>query len=347
MADKDGGWDVQEEERLMRTLSRSATGGQSAGYTAKVVGATSPRQAGVARVASNTSSPSLRSSQQSSEIDGVRKQRLNIQSMMNAGRRELDQVNAELARLTQKKADLESTQARRQEQLDQLVSQMESLEASAASASAAAPSSAPVQSGSAPYQYRDPVPAASSPAAPHISPAVARQVFTEGDDDAEAARLMKTLSRAGRAPAAARIATVDPEADERRKAKAEEDRQRREDNEARRREEDTARRDRETEQRLAEEAELAKLFEGGGEPTLFQYKECFDFEASCNLVGDFTGWKPIPMRRNSDGLDFEVTVPLQAGRTYFYYYSVDGKIEIEKGKPTGLGNGRLCNRLNL
>lgn len=49
--------------------------------------------------------------------------------MINTGRRELDELNAELARLTAKKNDLEAAQARRQEQLEAVVKQMEEMEA--------------------------------------------------------------------------------------------------------------------------------------------------------------------------------------------------------------------------
>jgi len=303
----------------------------------------------------------------SAEMDHIRKQRLNLQSVMNAGRRELDQVTDELARLTQKKATLEETQARRQEQLDLLIRQMETMESTAAAAAAVAPQSpAPVQS--SPSSYREPqreprreftTATASSPSPqqgqaqgqaqqqPHITPAVARQVFFDGDEDAEAQRLMRTLSRAKGSPMGPRVATVDPDAEERRKAKAAEDRRRREEYDAKQREEQEARRAKDLEQKQAQEEEMAKLFEGGGVPTSFEFKDCFDFDASCSLVGDFSGWKPLPMRRDSGGLDFELTVPLQPGKTYFYYFLVAGKVEIEKGKPTGLGNGVLCNRLNL
>jgi hypothetical protein len=138
---------------------------------------------------------------------------------------------------------------------------------------------------------------------------------------------------------------ADPARLEQQQQREAEDRRRREEAERRRREEEDAKRAKAEDEQRAQDAELAELFSRGGTPTEFKYSECFEFEAQCHLVADFTQWKPIPMKREGDNLDFTLTIPLPPGRTYFYYFQVDGKVEIDKKKPTGLGNGILCNKV--
>lgn len=116
----------------------------------------------------------------------------------------------------------------------------------------------------------------------------------------------------------------------------------REEEEKRKRAEEDKRRALETQR----QASLSALKNQGGTATPFVYKECYDFDATCFLVGDFTNWEPIAMVREGDSLDFTLTVPLPSGQ-HLFYYVVNDKREIDKLKPTGFGNGVLCNRLNV
>ena len=44
---------------------------------------------------------------------------------------------------------------------------------------------------------------------------------------------------------------------------------------------------------------------------------------SADIVGEFTGWIPVPMTRNADG-GFIVSVELPTGRPYRFRYLLDG-----------------------
>lgn len=44
------------------------------------------------------------------------------------------------------------------------------------------------------------------------------------------------------------------------------------------------------------------------------------------LMGDFSGWQPLPMKRNSRGV-YTATVELEPGRQYQYRYRIDGRWE--------------------
>ncbi len=44
------------------------------------------------------------------------------------------------------------------------------------------------------------------------------------------------------------------------------------------------------------------------------------------LLGDFNGWTPQPMKRNSRGV-YQATVELEPGRAYQYRYRIDGRWE--------------------
>ena len=44
---------------------------------------------------------------------------------------------------------------------------------------------------------------------------------------------------------------------------------------------------------------------------------------SADIVGEFTGWVPVPMTRHTDG-SFVVSVELPMGRAYRFRYLLDG-----------------------
>jgi len=140
---------------------------------------------------------------------------------------------------------------------------------------------------------------------------------------------------------------ADPAKVEQQQQREADDRRRREENERRRRDEEDAKKSRAVADRQAKDTELAELMARGGTPVEFKFSECFDFDAECNLVADFTGWKPVAMIREGANLDFTLTVPLPAGQAFFYYFQVNGKVEVDKKKPTGLGNGILCNKVSV
>jgi 1,4-alpha-glucan branching enzyme len=83
-------------------------------------------------------------------------------------------------------------------------------------------------------------------------------------------------------------------------------------------------------------------------PTKFTWKDWLEVDVTCFLVGDFSSWTPIEMDRD-DKMNFVITIPLDTGKQYAYHFVLNGKKEVDKTKPTGLGgpHGELCNRVTV
>jgi len=58
------------------------------------------------------------------------------------------------------------------------------------------------------------------------------------------------------------------------------------------------------------------------------------------LLGDFTNWQPLPMKRNSRGI-YQTSVELEPGKRYQYRYRIDGNWSNDWSAddyiPNGLG----------
>jgi 1,4-alpha-glucan branching enzyme len=59
------------------------------------------------------------------------------------------------------------------------------------------------------------------------------------------------------------------------------------------------------------------------------------------VLGDFTGWQPIPLKRNSRGI-YQTSVELEPGKRYQYRYRIDGHWAndwaADDYTPNGLGD---------
>jgi len=259
----------------------------------------------------------------------------------------LEQVQHDLDALLKKKSDLEASQARRQEQLEALNGQIAALEAqhpvASASALPASFSSGGGGSGTA-------TPSGAGTATPPARLSGVRKAFEDvaGSelDPAEASRLARTMSRP-KGPAAVVPQRSQGEVEAEREAAEAEVRRKREEQERRKRDEEAARQKLADDQHEQKQQQWDALQQRSGTPTLFEFKDCYDYDSDVQLVADFTEWKGVPMARAGESLDFSVSVPLDAGVPHLYYFLVNGKREIDKLKPTGFGNGVLCNRIQV
>lgn len=50
------------------------------------------------------------------------------------------------------------------------------------------------------------------------------------------------------------------------------------------------------------------------------------------LAGQFSDWKPLPMRKRDDG-KYSALIPLPAGRTYEYKFIIDGQWVHDPDNP--------------
>jgi len=177
---------------------------------------------------------------------------------------------------------------------------------------------------------------------PTPKPVYAPQFQDDEDENAEEIRLMRAMSRPGKGNVNVTSRVVSPPQSKPSKPQISEAEKIRMAEEKKKFEE---------EQRLAQERQLqervAHLQQVGGVSKTFVSGTIYDFDAEVKFYADFTNWEEIPITTSMDkNFTYSITWKVSPG-VHFYLFKINGKIEINKNVPTGLApNGQLMNKVD-
>jgi len=100
--------------------------------------------------------------------------------------------------------------------------------------------------------------------------------------------------------------------------------------------------------KLADQQRIADIHNREGVQHTFTTPLIYDYDASVSISGDFTDWQEVPITSEiSDKFTYSITLPVPRG-THFYRFKVDGKWDVNKNLPTGVGPiGELMNKVDV
>jgi myosin heavy subunit len=304
-------------------------------------------------VASPTS-PVTSPHSRSVEMDNLQMKKRTILGTIATGRRELEEVRNELAKLKAKEAELVSVLEKRDQAVQQIAQDIEALEQKNQNEELKRREEEKSKRVKEEVEKRRKE--ESEEERKRIEEETEKkllnpqQVFTPHSEEvvtddglnAEEIRLMRAMSRPGKGNVVPRVnspQTSKPSFSGK-PALSEADRLRVAEENKRKEEEQRMGQERDLQQRIAH------LQHEGGVTKTFVSPQIYDFDAEVKFIADFTNWEEIPITTPMDNnFTYSVSWKVSPG-FHFFFFKINGKNEINKNLSTGLApTGQLINKI--